>query len=70
VVLTNGRDVSQLVPLFKALGNETTDPVAVAGWRLLPLVTLGSWIGQQLNGARTDKMRDFLEDVVSWTESL
>jgi hypothetical protein len=55
--------------VYKTLGEEAAEFIAVTGWKLLPLQTIGAWIQDAIDGRReslSDKMTFVLEDLVEW----
>jgi uncharacterized iron-regulated membrane protein len=57
--------------VYKTLGGEAAEFVAVTGWKLLPLQTIGTWVQDAMNIHReclSDKMKFVLEDLVEWCQ--
>jgi uncharacterized iron-regulated membrane protein len=57
--------------VYKTLGGEAAEFIAVTGWKLLPLQTIGTWVQDAMNIHReclSDKMKFVLEDLVEWCQ--
>jgi hypothetical protein len=64
-----GKMLAQAV--YDTLGKEAAEFVAVTGWKLLPLQTIGTWIQVALDARHenlTDRMKFVLEDLVEWCQ--
>jgi hypothetical protein len=57
--------------VYKTLGEEAAEFIAVTGWKLLPLQTIGMWIQDVMDTHRESlsaKMKFVLEDLVEWCQ--
>lgn len=70
VAVSNAPVGRKLAPaVYKTLGEEAAEFIAVTGWKLLPLQTIGTWIHEAMDARRENlsaKMKFVLEDLVEW----
>lgn len=74
VAVSDARISSDLAAtVYTVLGDEAVEFGLLAGWKLLPLSTIGSWIGEILEARATnspDKMEFVLRDFIEWCQQL